>query len=174
MTVAVAALDLGASSGRAVVGRVAPDELELVVAARFDNEPLTVGGVLHWDILNLYRGLLEGLRHAGPVRSVGIDSWAVDYGLLDGDGRLLGNPIHYRDSRTAGVMDKVVAEVGAAELYRVGDRGRAGLVRSFRLHLLRHVVAGRHGVDRARAQRGQPGRQLHQRDRRRWHRPLPA
>ncbi|MPY42047.1 rhamnulokinase [Streptomyces phyllanthi] len=117
-----AAVDLGASSGRVMVGRVGPDSLELTEAHRFPNRPVRVPEGLHWDILALYGGVLDGLRAAGAqcggrLDSVGIDSWAVDYGLLDADGALLGNPVHYRDSRTEGVAEKVWATVPAADLY---------------------------------------------------------
>jgi rhamnulokinase len=112
-----AAVDLGASSGRVMVGRVGPDSLELTEAHRFPNWPVRVPEGLRWDILGLYRGVLDGLRAAGQVDSVGIDSWAVDYGLLDADGALLGNPVHYRDARTEGVAEKVWATVPAEELY---------------------------------------------------------
>jgi rhamnulokinase len=115
------AADLGASSGRVVVGRVTARGVDLHEVNRFANTPVRVGGTLHWDILSLYRGVLDGLRAAGrsfgPVASVGIDSWAVDYGLLDGDGELIGLPVHYRDTRTDGVMATVLAELPAAELY---------------------------------------------------------
>ncbi|SDT47728.1 rhamnulokinase [Actinoplanes derwentensis] len=107
MSDAFAAVDLGASSGRVVVGRFHQGELELDVVHRFANEPVRVGGTLHWDILALYRGVVEGLREAGPVRGIGIDSWAVDYGLIDDDGALLGNPVHYRDARTDGIAERV-------------------------------------------------------------------
>lgn len=112
-----AAVDLGASSGRVMVGRVGPDSLELTEAHRFPNRPVRVPEGLRWDVLALYAGVLDGLRAAGQVDSVGIDSWAVDYGLLDADGALLGNPVHYRDSRTEGVAEKVWATVPAQELY---------------------------------------------------------
>ncbi|MEU4561060.1 rhamnulokinase family protein [Actinoplanes sp. NPDC023936] len=112
-TAAFAAVDLGASSGRVVVGRLGDGKLELEVVHRFPNEPVRVGGTLHWDILSLYRGMIEGLRKAGPVASIGIDSWAVDYGLLDASGALLGNPVHYRDARTDGVAGRL------GDLYRV-------------------------------------------------------
>ncbi|WEO93855.1 rhamnulokinase family protein [Streptomyces sp. FXJ1.172] len=112
-----AAVDLGASSGRVMVGRVGPHSLEVGEAHRFPNRPVRVPEGLRWDVLALYGGVLEGLRAAGPVDSVGIDSWAVDYGLLDADGALLGNPVHYRDARTEGVAEKVWATVPAAELY---------------------------------------------------------
>lgn len=108
-----AAVDLGASSGRVMAGRAGPGRLELAAVHRFPNEPVRVGGTLHWDILALYRGVLEGLRRAGPVDGIGIDSWAVDYGLLDATGALLGNPVHYRDART----DGVAALVPEDELY---------------------------------------------------------
>ncbi|MBW6434417.1 rhamnulokinase [Actinoplanes hulinensis] len=107
MSSSFAAVDLGASSGRVVVGRFGNGGLGLDVVHRFPNEPVRVGGTLHWDILSLYRGVLDGLRAAGPVGSIGIDSWAVDYGLLDADGALLGNPVHYRDGRTDGVAERV-------------------------------------------------------------------
>ncbi|WP_405593661.1 rhamnulokinase family protein [Streptomyces sp. NBC_01092] len=112
-----AAVDLGASSGRVMVGRVGPNSLELAEAHRFPNRPVRVPEGLRWDVLGLYAGVLDGLRAAGQVDSVGIDSWAVDYGLLDADGALLGNPVHYRDSRTEGVAEKVWASVPARELY---------------------------------------------------------
>ncbi|MFD1656763.1 rhamnulokinase family protein [Streptomyces caeni] len=112
-----AAVDLGASSGRVMVGRVGPDALELTEAHRFPNRPVRVPEGLRWDILSLYAGVLDGLRAAGPVDSVGLDGWAVDHGLLDADGALLGNPVHYRDARTEGVAEKVWASVPPEELY---------------------------------------------------------
>lgn len=113
----VAAVDLGAASGRVLIGRIGPDALHVNEVARFPNVPVQVGETLHWDVLRLYRGILDGLRDAGPVDSVGIDSWAVDYGLLDADGKLLGNPVHYRDRRTDGVMDGVLRDLSPAQLY---------------------------------------------------------
>jgi len=120
--VTVAAVDLGASGGRVICGRLDGGRLEITEAGRFANVPVTAGGTLHWDILRLYRGVLEGLRAAataGPLDSAGIDSWGVDYGLLDRAGALLGNPVHYRDARTTGVMESVLARIPAAELYQV-------------------------------------------------------
>ena len=114
---AFAAVDLGASSGRVMVGRAGPGTLRLEPVNRFANEPVRVGGTLHWDILALYRGVLEGLRAAGPVDGVGIDSWAVDYGLLDAAGALLGNPVHYRDGRTDGVPERVAKVIDERRLY---------------------------------------------------------
>jgi len=112
-----AAVDLGASSGRVMVGRAGDGSLGLEPVNRFANEPVRVGGTLHWDILALYRGVLEGLRAAGPVDGIGIDSWAVDYGLLDASGALLGNPVHYRDSRTDGIPERVAKVIDEQRLY---------------------------------------------------------
>jgi rhamnulokinase len=117
----VAAVDLGASSGRVMVGRVAPNELELTEVHRFSNDPVRLPDGLHWDILRLYREVLTGLREAtrataGPV-SIGLDSWAIDYGLLDESGTLIGDPYHYRDRRTVPVVDAVHQVISPADLY---------------------------------------------------------
>ncbi|MEV8553548.1 rhamnulokinase family protein [Streptomyces glaucescens] len=117
-----AAVDLGASGGRVMVGRVGRHELELTEAHRFPNRPVRLPEGLRWDVLALYSAVLDGLRAAGAATggrldSVGVDSWAVDYGLLDADGALLGNPVHYRNARTEGIAEAVWAAVPAAELY---------------------------------------------------------
>ncbi|WP_346149322.1 rhamnulokinase family protein [Nonomuraea recticatena] len=104
------AVDLGASSGRVMRAEISGGRVELVEAHRFPNRPVSVAGTLHWDVLGLYSQMLDGLRQAGPVESIGIDSWAVDYGLLDGDGRLIGNPVHYRDARTSGYTERLDAD----------------------------------------------------------------
>jgi rhamnulokinase len=114
-----AAVDLGASSGRVMLARVEADELSLREARRFANRSVRVAGTLHWDVLGLYREILDGLRAVETPDSIGIDSWAVDYGLLDDAGALIGNPVHYRDDRTKGVMERVVAEIGMDALYDV-------------------------------------------------------
>jgi rhamnulokinase len=114
----VAAADLGASGGRIIAARVSSDGIALHEVSRFPNEPVPVGGTLHWDILRLYASVVAGLRAAAetfPLASAGIDSWGCDYGLLDASGALVGNPVHYRDDRTAGVT----VPVSAAELYSV-------------------------------------------------------
>jgi rhamnulokinase len=116
----VAAIDLGATSGRVIVGRVGPDTLETAQVARFPNRPVQTSDGLHWDILSLYAGAVTGLRgafRADPgIASIGVDAWAVDYGLLRG-GRLLGEPFHYRDARTAIGVERVHAAVPHAELF---------------------------------------------------------
>ncbi len=123
---AFAAVDLGASSGRVMVGLVNADELSLTEAYRFPNVPVEVRDTLYWDVLSLFNGMMEGLRAAVRVApgliSIGIDSWAIDYGLLDSAGDLLGNPVHYRDRRTEGVLERTLTRVSEAELY-----GRTGI-----------------------------------------------
>ena len=119
----LAAVDLGASSGRVMAARVGPERLDLREVHRFPNRPVRTAGTLHWDVLGLYAGVLDGLRaagrEAGQLDGVGIDSWAVDHGLLDADGALLGNPVHYRDARHATAVPAVHAVVPPEELYRV-------------------------------------------------------
>lgn len=117
----VAAVDLGASSGRVMVGRVAPNELELTEVHRFSNDPVRLPDGLHWDILRLYHEVLAGLREATRAAeglvSIGLDSWAIDYGLLDAAGSLLGDPYHYRDDRTAAAVGAVHKVISTADLY---------------------------------------------------------
>ena len=105
-----------------MTGHAGDGRLGLREVHRFPNRPVSVLGTLHWDILRLYAGLLDGLAAAARgtrLASVGIDSWGVDYGLLGAGGALLGNPVHYRDARTSGVLDQVLAAVPAAEMYAV-------------------------------------------------------
>lgn len=98
-----AAVDLGASNGRVIVGEVKDGSITLHEIHRFPNGAIPVGDKLYTDTLGLYAGVLEGLRravHSFPVTSVGVDSWGVDYGRIDAEGQLLGSPRHYRDERT--------------------------------------------------------------------------
>jgi len=124
---ALAAVDLGASSGRVMLGRVGPDVLELTEVARFRNGGVRLPDGLYWDVLGLYLDILAGVRAAAqratragsPLAGIGIDSWAVDYGLVDPAGALAGNPRHYRDSRTDGVIADVHAKVDPERLYEI-------------------------------------------------------
>lgn len=112
-----AAIDLGASSGRVMVGEAGPDTLVLHEVSRFANGPVPLPDGLHWDVLGLYRAALDGLARAGELDTIGTDSWAVDYGLLDDSGALLGIPFHYRDARTDAVPDKVHGRLPFERLY---------------------------------------------------------
>ena len=115
------AVDLGAQSGRVAVGHFDGDTLSVSEVHRFPNVPVRTQGRLQWDVLRLYDEVLAGLRAAAAdasrVDSVGVDSWAVDFGLLDAKGRLLQNPVHYRDARRASAVDRVFHQVPARELY---------------------------------------------------------
>jgi rhamnulokinase len=120
MTDAVAAVDLGATSGRVMLGHVGPNELSLTAITRFPNGPVAANAELHWDIARLFRCVVDGLeaaqREERDVRSIGVDSWAVDYALLR-DGRPLGEVFHYRDDRNLAAADRVHELVSPAELY---------------------------------------------------------
>jgi rhamnulokinase len=118
---AVAAVDLGATSGRVLLGYVGHDELRLTDVARFKNSPVRTLDGLHWSILELYRDVVEGLaaavRQEPQLAGIGIDSWAIDYGLLRG-GSLVGAPYSYRDERNIPAVEAAHALVPADELYR--------------------------------------------------------
>lgn len=118
------AADLGASNGRVLLGRWDGSRFDLEVLHRFENGPTQVLGRLYWDVLALWRELNAGIAryaatHTEPLAGIGLDTWGVDYGLLDSAGRLLGNPVHYRDSRTNGVMEKVFEIVPRREIFEV-------------------------------------------------------
>ncbi len=115
------AIDVGASSGRHVVGRFDGKKLRLGEVYRFDNGPVEAAGHIHWDLLGQWTHICQGLRAAaaaGPIASVGVDTWGVDFGLLGEGDELLGNPYHYRDSRNVGMMEKALAAVGKEEIFR--------------------------------------------------------
>ena len=115
------AVDLGAQSGRIVLGRYDGERLTVSEVHRFPNVPVATRGVLQWDILRLFGDVVEGLRAAGiearSIDSVGVDSWGIDFALLDRKGRLLQNPVHYRDRRRANAVEAALSIVPARELY---------------------------------------------------------
>jgi rhamnulokinase len=121
------AVDLGASSGRVMGGSFDGKKLEISELHRFENEPVQLPQSLHWDILSLYRDIKTGIRkgaavareQGGSVSSLGIDTWAIDFGLLDKQGNLLGNPVHYRDHRTDDMMPKVFSIVPKKEVFSI-------------------------------------------------------
>src|SRR5947209_10886061 len=116
------AFDLGAESGRAVLGSFDGARLELEVVHRFANGPVRTLDSMHWDVLYLYTEMLAGLRRCagqyGSIDALGVDTWGVDFALLGRDGTLLGNPRHYRDPHTEGVMEMAFEKMPRAELYR--------------------------------------------------------
>ncbi|MHC4805134.1 MAG: rhamnulokinase [Planctomycetota bacterium] len=116
------AVDLGAESGRVMLGSVSADELVLEEIHRFNNGPIDEGGSLRWDFNRLLSEVKAGISKAvktarAQVWGIGIDSWGVDFGLLDADGRLIENPYHYRDSQTNGMMEKAFELMSKREIY---------------------------------------------------------
>lgn len=115
----VLAIDLGAESGRVTAVHSDGASLELEELHRFPNLPVRVGGTLYWDFLRLWHDIQTGLEKgkARQPASLGVDTWGVDFGLLDSQGGLIGNPVHYRDVRTEGMMEAVFARVPRAEVF---------------------------------------------------------
>jgi rhamnulokinase len=116
------AFDLGAGSGRAMLGRFSDAGLELHEVHRFQYQPVTSGGHLRWPFARILDGVEAGLVAAheaaqGPIESLGVDSWAVDYGLVDESGLLLEDPIAYRDHRTDGAVERLLREVPKQEIF---------------------------------------------------------
>jgi rhamnulokinase len=117
------AIDIGASSGRHVLSHFDGQRLRLEEVYRFDNGPVEVIGSLHWDLLGQWSQVCQGLRAAGGktggrIVSVGVDTWGVDFGLLGRNDELLGNPYHYRDGRTNGMMEKAFSLVSKEEIFQ--------------------------------------------------------
>src|SRR5436190_5944237 len=116
------AVDLGAESGRVVAGLFDGTRLRLEEIHRFANGAVPLAGTLRWDVLRLWSDILAGLGKAAQsfgkdARSVGVDTWGVDYVLLGRGGEMLGQPYHYRDPRTSGVMDRMFSRVSRKEIF---------------------------------------------------------
>ena len=112
------AFDLGAESGRALVGHLSGDHLTLEPVHRFPNTPRHLDGTLRWDVDALWTEMRRALALApGSLTSMGVDTWGCDYALLDAEGSLVEPPYHYRDHRTDGVMDRVLARLGRTRVY---------------------------------------------------------
>jgi rhamnulokinase len=120
-TVDLLAFDLGAESGRAILGRYDGSRLRLTEVHRFANGPVRAPDGLHWDVQQLLKEIKHGLalyrQRCGRPASIGIDTWGVDFGLLDRGGVLLGEPFHYRDRRTEGVMEEAFKRVPRQEIF---------------------------------------------------------
>ncbi len=120
MTKKVLAIDFGASSGRAIIGTFDGEKIALEEIHRFSNDPVKVGDTVYWDVLRLFHEIKQGLIKAGQAGgfdSVGIDTWGVDFGLIDKYGQLIENPVHYRDERTKGLIEECAETVPNSEFY---------------------------------------------------------
>ncbi len=116
----VLAFDFGASSGRAILGTFDSEKITLKEIHRFSNDPVKVGHTFYWDVLRLFHEIKQGILKAkqyGNIDSIGIDTWGVDFGLIDEKGYLLENPVHYRDERNAGMVEKARKYMSKAEIY---------------------------------------------------------
>jgi rhamnulokinase len=117
------AFDLGAESGRAMSGHLRSGVLNLAEICRFPNDPVRRNGSLYWDVLRLWLHMQRALEQVSTdprgLDSIGVDAWGCDYGLLGERGELLGNPFHYRDSRTDGIMASVFERVPRARIYEI-------------------------------------------------------
>ncbi len=116
------AYDLGASNGRGIVGTLENNRLQLEEVHRFRNDPTTVFGSMYWDVLGLQREMVTALslytqRYGNALDGIGFDTWGVDFGLLGKDGVLLGNPSHYRDSRTDGMLEEAFKRVERKDIF---------------------------------------------------------
>lgn len=116
----VLSFDFGASSGRAMLATLENGKIEMKEIHRFSNDPVIVNGTMYWDVLRLFFEIKAGITKAvndGGFDAIGIDTWGVDFGMLDKNGKLLANPVHYRDSRTDGMPEKVFEIIPKDELY---------------------------------------------------------
>jgi rhamnulokinase len=117
------AFDLGAESGRAMLAHLRSGVLDLAEVCRFQNEPVLVDGSLYWDAPRLWLHMERALAQTADIPcwpdSIGVDAWGCDYGLLGENGELLGNPYHYRDARTDGVMEDVFTRVPRSRIYDI-------------------------------------------------------
>ena len=116
------AFDFGASSGRAIIGCFDGDKITLEEVHRFSNDPVSVGGTVYWDVLRLFYEIKQGIikaKIAGGFDSIGIDTWGVDFGLIDSEGKLMENPVHYRDTRTVGLVDEAFKTMPKEKLYGI-------------------------------------------------------
>src|ERR671920_1002726 len=120
MSAAYLAVDLGAESGRVVLGRFDGAQVSLEEVHRFPNTPVKLPDGLHWDVMRIFGEIKDGVAKAvreKHVEGVGVDSWGVDFGLLDRDGALVSNPYHHRDARTEGMLEEAFGLVPREEIY---------------------------------------------------------
>ena len=118
----VLAVDFGASSGRVMLGNFDGNRLSIQEIHRFPNDPVILNGTMYWDFLRLFYEVKQGLMKAkkyGKIDSIGVDTWGVDFGLIDKEGNLLENPVHYRDARTAGMLEKSFGKMDKDRFYQI-------------------------------------------------------
>ncbi len=143
------AIDFGGGSGRVVAGTLCDGRLDMQVVHRFPNRQIPLGGRLYWDFLALFGDMLEGLRKAAAlglhVDGIGIDTWGVDFGLVDAQGHLVGNPVCYRDGRTKGLVDRFFSQTDPTPHYAVNGTQVMEINTLFQLYSMR--LTGDAGLD---------------------------
>ncbi len=135
----VLAFDFGASGGRAMLGIYDGTSIQLKEIHRFSNDPVILRDTMYWDVLRLFHEIKQGLlkaKHESDFDSIGIDTWGVDFGLLDKNGNLLENPVHYRDKRTQGMLEKSFEKLPKTEFYRITGNQFMELNTAFQLLFL--------------------------------------
>jgi len=118
----ILAFDYGASSGRGIIGEFDGEKISLKEIHRFSNDPVIVGETMYWDILRLFFEMKQGMtkaKLAGGFDSIAVDTWGVDFGLIDEAGNLLENPVHYRDERTVGMIDRALEKIDRDKFYQI-------------------------------------------------------
>ena len=118
----VLAFDFGASGGRAMCGTFDGEKITIEELHRFSNDPVILNGTMYWDVLRLFFEIKQGLikaKKCGHIESIGIDTWGVDFGLIDSEGRLLENPVHYRDARTEGMLEESFHLIDKKRFYEI-------------------------------------------------------
>lgn len=118
----VLAFDFGGGSGRAILGKLEDGKIRMEEVYRFSNDPVTINGTMYWDTLRQFFEIKQGMVHAkqrGGFDSIGIDTWGVDFGLLDEHGALLESAVHYRDNRTVGMQEEVFKVLSKNKIYEI-------------------------------------------------------
>ena len=118
----VLAFDIGASSGRAILGTLEDGKITMKEVHRFSNDPVMLNGTMYWDTLRQLHEIKQGIVKADKnyeFESLGIDTWGVDFGLLDEHGELLENAVHYRDARTDGMIENAFKKIPREEVYEI-------------------------------------------------------
>lgn len=141
MKEAYLAVDFGGGSGRVIAGYPAEGRLQLETVYRFPNRQVRMGGRIYWDFLSLFEDMKRGIRMAVDkgyrIKSIGIDTWGVDFGLIDKLGNLLGNPVCYRDSRTDGMPEQVFARIDPSAHYAVAGTQVMAINTLFQLYAMK-------------------------------------